>query len=150
MTWNDSFVHENDDDFLYIKPRPITASPGWSSSAILGTQNLAYGAEYVFSGMADDTDYVVFHRATGFPASTDTVVGELPYPVAKMLEPISEKIDEVLAALEPIAENVTEVLEELGKVQRSATAVAAGATVQVQRVKISASRTQLTETQRIV
>lgn len=113
MTWSNSYIHSNTTDFIYIKPKPITAAPGWSSSVVLGTQNLAYNAEWVFSGLTDGVDYVVFHRLTGFVLSTDTVIGELKYvyPVDTLLEPVTDLLEEIKDLLE--ADVVTEMVDDV-------------------------------------
>ena len=83
MVWSSSYIHSNGTDQFYVKPKPITASPGFSSNAILATQNPAFSREYLFTNLVDGVDYALFQRLGGLPANTDTFIDTLKAPTTE-------------------------------------------------------------------
>ena len=57
---------------IYAKKRPLSAT--WATGIIMGTENAATG-EFSFS-LSETSDYEIYLRVGGSPASSDTVLGE--------------------------------------------------------------------------
>lgn len=68
------FVRHTPGSNLYAKPSPLVASP-WSSGVVSATPNGSTG-EYSLS-LDESTNYTVFVRAGGSPASSDIAIAQI-------------------------------------------------------------------------
>lgn len=60
---------------LYAKPSPLATSP-WSTGVVTATENGSTG-EYAIASLDESTNYTVFVRSGGSPASSDIAIAQI-------------------------------------------------------------------------
>lgn len=109
MTWTETYRHTNGTDALYALP--ITTG-AWSATGAVTGDDSAQSTLYVFTGLADDTEYEIFVRAGGSPAEGDDPLARISAPDNVSNVEISEEsasaiADEVLAGIRPSSNTFT-------------------------------------------
>lgn len=69
------YVRHTSGSNLYAKPSPLATSP-WSSGVVAATENGTTG-EYAIPSLDESTNYTVFVRAGGSPASSDIAIAQI-------------------------------------------------------------------------
>lgn len=69
------YVRHTTGSVLYAKPSPLATSP-WSTGVVSATENGSTG-EYAIASLDESTQYTVFVRAGGSPASSDIAIAQI-------------------------------------------------------------------------
>jgi hypothetical protein len=69
------YIRHTTGSILYAKPSPLATSP-WSTGVVSATENGTTG-EYAIASLDESTQYTVFVRAGGSPASSDVAIAQI-------------------------------------------------------------------------